>query len=96
MTPINKAQLLQAVFGKAEIPPEQLPPDDAIKQALSTLTERQRFIIERRFGEPPMTLREIGLILGVTGERVRRIEAKILRKLRHPSRSKFLKIKGLK
>jgi RNA polymerase primary sigma factor len=57
---------------------------------LSSLTPRERRVLELRFGlagEKLYTLSEIGDALGVTRERIRQIEAKALRKLRHPSRS---------
>ena len=66
----------------------------AIDKALSTLTEREASIIRKRNGldtNRPMTLEEIGALLNVTRERIRQIEEKALRKLRHPSRSKKLK-----
>lgn len=67
---------------------------DRINELLKTLTEREALVIELRFGlndNPPHTLEEVGAILGVTRERVRQIEAKALRKLRHPSRSKLIR-----
>lgn len=66
---------------------------DALRQAFKTLTEREVAVISLRFGldgGEPMTLDAIGAILGVTRERVRQIESKALRNLRHPSRSKYL------
>jgi len=57
---------------------------------LTTLTERERKILEMRFGLADgyeRTLEEIGKMYNVTRERIRQIEAKALRKLRHPSRS---------
>ena len=62
-------------------------------ELLNTLTDRERKIIALRFGLEdgrPKTLEEVGKEFKVTRERVRQIEAKALRKLRHPSRSKKL------
>ncbi len=61
---------------------------------LGTLTPRERRVVELRFGldgDKLYTLSEIGAELGVTRERIRQIETKALRKLRHPSRSKQLR-----
>jgi len=58
-----------------------------IYNALNTLTERQRKVIKYRFFGP-FTLEETGKRFGVTGERIRSIEAKALRRLRYPTRSK--------
>ena len=62
---------------------------------LSTLKERERKVIELRFGmgdcSEPKTLEEIGNIFGLTRERIRQIESKAIKKLRHPSRSKSIK-----
>ena len=65
-----------------------------IERVLSSLTEREAKIIKLRFGIGvgyPRTLEEVGQIFDVTRERVRQIEAKAIRKLRHPSRSKYLR-----
>ena len=65
-----------------------------INELLETLTERQRKVLELRFGLKDgreRTLEEVGQVFGVTRERIRQIEAKALRKLRHPSRSRKLK-----
>jgi len=62
--------------------------------ALSTLTEREKKILTLRFGITdgcPRTLEEVGNIFKVTRERVRQIEAKALKKLRHPTRSRRLR-----
>jgi len=61
---------------------------------LNTLTEREKRVLRLRFGIGdgyPRTLEEVGSIFNVTRERVRQIEAKALRKLRHPTRSRKLK-----
>lgn len=65
-----------------------------IQEVLGSLTDRERKIIEMRFGlvdGKTRTLEEVGKEFGVTRERIRQIEAKALRKLRHPSRAKKLK-----
>lgn len=65
-----------------------------INQVLGTLSDREAKIVKLRFGIDsgyPRTLEEVGRIFRVTRERVRQIEAKAIRKLRHPSRSKLLR-----
>lgn len=65
-----------------------------INEVLNTLTEREGQVIRYRFGlidGCPRTLEEVGRHFGVTRERIRQIEAKALRKLKHPSRSKKLR-----
>lgn len=67
---------------------------DEISDILLTLTEREEKVIRLRFGledGKARTLEEVGQIFGVTRERIRQIEAKALRKLRHPSRSRKLR-----
>ncbi len=64
------------------------------KEVLSTLTPREEKVLKMRFGieeKADYTLEEVGKVFKVTRERIRQIEAKALRKLRHPSRSKKLK-----
>jgi len=64
-----------------------------IKEVLDTLAEREAKVLKMRFGlggYKPMTLEEVGKAFGVTRERVRQIECKALRKLKHPSRRKKL------
>ncbi len=66
---------------------------DKMGDVLSTLTERERTVLIERFGlldGKPKTLEEVGIRFQVTRERVRQIEAKALRKMRHPTRSKQL------
>ena len=82
---------------------EALAPQDAASQAmlkeqlanvLQTLTPREEMVLRLRFGLEDgrsRTLEEVGKAFNVTRERIRQIEAKALRKLRHPSRSKKLK-----
>lgn len=78
------------------------PTDDTSKEllkqqlleVLGTLSPREQKVIELRFGlrdGKPRTLEAVGREFGVTRERIRQIEAKAIRKLRHPSRSKLIK-----
>ncbi len=67
---------------------------EQLMEVLLTLTEREQKVLRLRFGLDdgrPRTLEEVGRQFNVTRERIRQIEAKALRKLRHPSRSKKLK-----
>ena len=78
------------------------PSDNAIERdlsaqtslALESLSEREKKVLKMRFGigeRQDYTLEEVGKVLGVTRERVRQIEAKAIRRLRHPTRAKLLK-----
>ena len=67
---------------------------EALKEILDTLTEREADVLRMRFGMydgRTHTLEEVGQIFGVTRERIRQIENKAIRKLRHPSRAKKIK-----
>ncbi len=67
---------------------------EQLEDVLDTLTDREENVLRLRFGLDDgrtRTLEEVGRVFGVTRERIRQIEAKALRKLRHPSRSKRLK-----
>ena len=67
---------------------------EQLMEVLDTLTEREQKVLKLRFGLEdgrPRTLEEVGREFNVTRERIRQIEAKALRKLRHPTRSKKLK-----
>lgn len=67
---------------------------DKMNDVLSTLTDRERKVLIQRFGlldGKPKTLEEVGMEFNVTRERIRQIEAKALRKMRHPTRSKQLR-----
>ena len=67
---------------------------EQLMETLETLTDREQKVLRLRFGLDdgrPRTLEEVGKVFHVTRERIRQIEAKALRKLRHPSRSKKLK-----
>ena len=78
--------------------PEEFTTQEMLKEELDgvllTLTDREEKVLRLRFGLDDgqcRTLEEVGQIFGVTRERIRQIEAKALRKLRHPSRSRKLK-----
>lgn len=67
---------------------------DQVREILSSLSYREQKVLSLRFGledRHPRTLEEVGKFFGVTRERIRQIEAKALRKLKHPSRSRKLK-----
>ena len=67
---------------------------DQTNSVLETLTPREEKVLRMRFGigeKQDYTLEEVGKVLGVTRERVRQIEAKAIRRLRHPTRAKLLK-----
>ena len=67
---------------------------EQVEEVLHTLTEREAKVISLRFGLTDgrtKTLEEVGSVFGVTRERIRQIEAKAIRKLRHPSRARILK-----
>ena len=67
---------------------------ESLIEVLSFLTPRERKVLEYRYGingGKSMTLEEVGAIFGVTRERIRQVESKALRKLKHPSRAKYLK-----
>ena len=66
---------------------------DSVEEALSSLKERKAKILRLYFGlddQEPMTLEEIGALMGITRERVRKIKQKALIRLRHASRARFL------
>jgi len=81
-----------------EIRPEEQASQELLKahlsEVLDTLNDREKKVLRLRFGLEDgrqRTLEEVGREFGVTRERIRQIEAKALRKLRHPTRSKKLK-----
>jgi RNA polymerase sigma factor (sigma-70 family) len=66
----------------------------AVEAILASLTHKEAFILKRRFGldgDPPETLNEVGQHLGLSSNRVGQIEAQVMRKLRHPSKSNSLR-----
>ena len=92
------SKLKEFIADAVSLKPEDAASYELLKGQLSgvldTLSPRERKVLELRFGledHQPRTLEEVGKVFGVTRERIRQIEAKALRKLRHPSRSKRLK-----
>ena len=83
----------KTALAPAEVASHQLLKEH-VEEVLGTLTPRERRVLQLRFGLEDgrsRTLEEVGKEFGVTRERIRQIEAKALRKLRHPSRSRKLK-----
>jgi RNA polymerase primary sigma factor len=100
-TPIGEdgdSHLRDLIEDRAEVSPAQTVMNVNLKErtahVLRTLTSREEKIIKMRYGledGSEHTLEEVGQCFAVTRERIRQIEAKALRKLRHPSRSRELK-----
>jgi RNA polymerase primary sigma factor len=99
-TPVGEDEdsLLGDFVAAEGIAPEDKAAEELLKDylgdVLDTLSDREKKVLELRFGlhdGNPKTLEEVGKIFGVTRERIRQIEAKALRKLRHPSRAKKLR-----
>ena len=100
-TPIgeeNDSHLGDFIKDESSMSPEKYAISEMLKSELNdvlkTLTEREEKVLRLRFGiddGQSLTLEEVGKIFGVTRERIRQIESKSLRKLKHPSRSKKLK-----
>lgn len=100
-TPIGEeddSHLGDFIKDERNMSPEEYATNEMLKMEISnvllTLTEREEKVIRLRFGledGKSRTLEEVGQKFGVTRERIRQIEAKALRKLRHPSRSRKLK-----
>ena len=100
-TPIGEEEdshLGDFVPDESNMSPEEFTIHEMLKEEISdvllTLTEREEQVLRLRFGlddGSSKTLEEVGQMFGVTRERIRQIEAKALRKLRHPSRSRKLK-----
>jgi len=98
LEPVSSETLGDFTEDKESPTPQKIATHTLLKEqlddVLETLTYREKRVLELRFGivgGHPHTLEEIGKEFGVTRERIRQIEAKALRKLRHPSRSKILK-----
>ncbi len=100
-TPIGEEEdsyLAEFIEDKKVVSPSeavvQLNLSEQTRRVLSTLTPREEKVLKMRFGideKADHTLEEVGQNFDVTRERIRQIEAKALRKLRHPSRSKKLR-----
>ena len=100
-TPVGEAD--ESHLGDFIPDEDTLSPSDAaayqmlreqLAEVLQTLTPREEMVIRLRYGLDdgrPRTLEEVGQQFQITRERIRQIEAKALRKIRHPSRSRYLK-----
>ena len=89
LTVISQERSFQQIDFKKEV-----NLDNLIKTLLNTLSPREETVIRRRNGinySPPETLERIGVSFSVTRERIRQIEAKALRKIKHPARFKIVK-----
>jgi len=99
--PVNAesdSELADSVPDKDTIEPSEYASQELLREAivlaLSSLTEREQQVLSYRFGlvdGTPNTLEEVGEIFGVTRERIRQIETKAIRRLRHPTRSNKLR-----
>ncbi len=90
--PASWADPVDTYFGDPEEEAAKVALWEALDSVLDSLASRERRVIELRFGWVDglsRTLEEVGIGFGVTRERIRQIEAKALRKLRHPSRSRW-------
>ena len=94
----DRGRFLAETFPDPAIGPEEAAMQASLRQALislfKTLTGRESEILRLRFGwddDNDLTLEEVGFRFGVTRERIRQIEMKALKRLRHPSRSDTLK-----
>ncbi len=100
-TPVGEeddSHLSDFIEDKSTLSPLDIAIQDDMKRnidrALSSLSDKEQDIIRKRFGigeEVPHTLEDVGAEFAVTRERIRQIEVKAIRKLRHPSRSRWLK-----
>ncbi|RMA96980.1 RNA polymerase primary sigma factor [Hydrogenothermus marinus] len=94
----DESHLVDFLEDKTVVSPEDYVLKKALRQqleeVLSTLSEREEEVLRCRFGledDTEYTLEQVGKKFGVTRERIRQIESKALRKLRHPHRAKFLR-----
>ena len=100
---LGREPTMEEIAAELGLPVEKIIPADAtsnallaeaLKEILGTLTEREADVLRMRFGMydgRTHTLEEVGQIFGVTRERIRQIENKAIRKLRHPSRAKKIR-----
>lgn len=96
--PDGDTELYEFIKDETSFSPEDFASYELLKthieEVLESLSDREKKVLELRFGlkdNKPRTLEEVGKVFGVTRERIRQIEAKALRKLKHPSRSRKLK-----
>jgi RNA polymerase sigma factor (sigma-70 family) len=94
----GKEEALALGLCSQEVDPEQIAIREslqgAMQGAMQRLSEREKLVLNLRFGlagEESLSLREVGVSLGVTPERIRQMEARALRKLRHPGSTRLLR-----